>query len=799
MPNLEDLSNVDLTTNSPIDGDVLTYNSTQAKWVADKPFISTVSGGKPYIIELDRWGIKNNGTESTLTTKGINNAIMWAKAQGYTHVKLQAGTYSIKLDDTTFSGIVMPSNMHFEMDDNSILQLEATSSPKYRIFDVKGIKHSKISGGTIIGDKKSHIYELRVKFMRGGVNADGTLNNNPNFIRSEVIDRYASPGILRAFRLWSISGITAKNYNFFQYKDTISSTTLVGTRTNGQFAPSASTGRGWFAPIESANKMIFTIDITSSPLTDVQIAQINAKIDSENYTHEWGQGIEILGSSYIEVERVNISNCTGDAISTGWLEYKLNPAEYTQEQMGAHVYIHNCELHHCRRQGISLCSANDVYVFNNKIHSIGKADDGVTVDGIAPMFGIDIESMWSESNIPTWRPELNREGFELNTRIHIYNNHIFNNARGHFVNADGIHVTVENNIFEGSNVGGVSSYQNNWYVKYINNTFIGCEFTIKGDNFVNGAICNKANIKMQDVRGAVVQNCQIQNGVFYGSSVYGYFGPPTVNVATSTFSYNTPHGMGNGAKICFEQWVGKVPAGISVDKLYYTVNITSTSFQVSETLGGKPVSISDAGQPGFHISRFDYGRCYISNVTVEREWRNDNAVAVGFGLLVTGAILKNINVKNYDVDIKPPANYAGRPITVESLTVIEGATNIECSNISDCKFIRAKSSRMGGDIALGSTSPQYTRRVQVQDVLFQNVGVNFEGNVVTTNSTFLNVNIGKSDTAAVAIIAQCYLESTKINLRWLTKEKTVTFANCVFNNITSNVSASTRFIANTTL
>lgn len=91
------------------------------------------------------------------------------------------------------------------------------------------------------------------------------------------MDRYANPGLLKTFRLWSISGVTASGYSFYQYKDTVSSSTLVGSRTNGQFAPAAPTGRGWFADIGNANKMIFVIDTTSSPLNDAQIAQINAK------------------------------------------------------------------------------------------------------------------------------------------------------------------------------------------------------------------------------------------------------------------------------------------------------------------------------------------------------------------------------------------------------------------------------------------------------------------------------------------------------------------------------------------
>jgi hypothetical protein len=797
--NLGDLDDLDLTTNLPIGNDVLTYDSIQSKWVPKTPvFPNAENNSNSYVIELGRWNIKNDGTDSLVTTKGINDALFWAKTQGYSHIVLPEGIYKLRIDPTSFSCIIMQSGMHFEMANGCTLELEPNSSPRYRVFEVKGVKNAKISGGKIIGDKKKHVYELGIKFVRGGVNADGSLNNNANFIRSEVIDRYKNPGLLRTFRLWSIPNINASTYSFYQYKDTVSSNTLVGFRNNGGVAPAAPTGRGWFAPIEDANKMVFMIDMTSSPLSDSQIEQINAKVDSQSYTHEWGQGIEIAGSNHIEIANVEISDCTGDAISTGWLEHKLNPVDYTQEDMGSNIYIHRCNLHHCRRQGISLTGSNDTYIFDNKIHHIGKADDGVTVDGTAPMFGIDIESMWSQSNIPTWRPELNQQGLELNTRIYIYNNHIYNNARGHFVNADGINVVVESNTFEGYNVGGISSYSNNWYVKYLNNTFIGCELWVEGDNFVNGAVCNNANIKLFDVKGAVIKNCHIKNGLFYGSSVYGYFGTPSVDVATGTFTYNAAHGMGNGAKICFEQWVGKVPTGININKLYYTVNVTSTSFQVAETLDGTPVAISDAGVGGFNISRYDYGRCYISNITLERDWRKDTSLESNFQVILTGGVIKNITVKNYDVSIRPIANYAGRPITVEGLTLIEGTAWLECCNISNGKFMKAKAKRIGGDITFGSTDVKYTRRINAAHCLFQNVDVNFEGNVVMTDSTFIKSGIGKSGGGSgFSTLLTSYLEDSKINLYWLTKPNHMTIAKCIFNNVTTTAGAGVRTIENT--
>ncbi|OXM85198.1 pectin lyase [Paenibacillus rigui] len=751
-----------------------------------------------YAIELDRWGIQNNGTDAETTTRGINDALVWAKSAGYNHVVLRGGTYLIQVDPNG-TAIYMPSGMHFEMHHDCILQLAGNSFPNYRMIEMKGIRYAKVSGGKMIGDKAFHQYEMAVKFVRGGVNADGSLNDNPQFIRSQVIDRYANTGLLSTFRLWSINGITNTTYSFYQYKDTVSKESFVNFRDNGGFAPAVPSGRGWFDTIDKANKMIFTIDITSSPLTDAQIAGISAKVDNAYYTHESGLGIGILSSNYIEIADMEILDCTGDAILTGIGVYYDDPSQYTQEEMGQHIYIHGCDLHHCRRQGISLCGSNDVYVFNNTIHHIGYMEDSLTSDfrnGTAPMFGIDVESMVSEGNIPYKSIYLNRDGLETNYRIAICNNYIHHNAKGHFVNADGTLVTLQNNTFEGYNVGGISSYPNQWYIQYIHNTFIGCQLVVSGNNVVNGAIFNSANLNLSNVQGAFIENVQIKDGLFNGSSIYGYFGAPAaVDVASGTFTYSAAHGMGNGAQISFEQWYGKVPSGISVDKLYYTVNITSTGFQVSETKGGTPVVITDAGVTGFSIGRYNYGRCYISNVTVERDWKDNNSydAGSGFHLLMTGGVLNNIMVKNSSLSVKPPAAYVGRPNVLESITLIESTANFESSSISNLKAMRIKTRAAGGDINLGASSVY--SRVNVDSGLFQGVQVNL-GAAYLSNGTFLNAIIYKAESPTLSTVAHSYMENSSISLRWLTYEKSVILVKNIFNQTAVDVSTAVQLIEN---
>ncbi len=51
--------------------------------------------------------------------------------------------------------------------------------------------------------------------------------------------------------------------------------------------------------------------------------------------------------------------------------------------------------------------------------------------------------------------------------------------------------------------------------------------------------------------------------------------------------------------------------------------------------------------------------------------------------------------------------------------------------------------------------------------------------------------------SVVFIITHSCLEDTLLSLRWLTMEKAITIVKCVFNNVSTDISTTTRSIANT--
>ena len=99
-------------------------------------------------------------------------------------------------------------------------------------------------------------------------------------------------------------------------------------------------------------------------------------------THEFGYGIFILGddsnkSVNVEIKNCNISEMTGDAIVT------------KNGVSGGEIYIHDCKIRKCRRQGISVLDTDKIVIRNVDIKYIGDFDG---VAGTAPKSCIDFEA-----------------------------------------------------------------------------------------------------------------------------------------------------------------------------------------------------------------------------------------------------------------------------------------------------------------------------------------------------------------------------------------------------------------------
>lgn len=112
-------------------------------------------------------------------------------------------------------------------------------------------------------------------------------------------------------------------------------------------------------------------------------------------THEFGYGIAISNSADSEETRkqlqnnITLINCelcefTGDGVfvKTGFED--------------SNVLIKDCDIYHCRRQGITVCDSDKVIIDSCNIHHIGTFNG---IQGASPQSGIDIEPASGTKNV----------------------------------------------------------------------------------------------------------------------------------------------------------------------------------------------------------------------------------------------------------------------------------------------------------------------------------------------------------------------------------------------------------------
>lgn len=98
---------------------------------------------------------------------------------------------------------------------------------------------------------------------------------------------------------------------------------------------------------------------------------------------EWGHGINISGSINVTVKDVEISQCWGDGIYLGFYEgIASDDNRVNIKRCSDGVTIENCNLHHNRRNNLSITDVSNVTIRNCRFDNAKGTD---------PQFGIDIE------------------------------------------------------------------------------------------------------------------------------------------------------------------------------------------------------------------------------------------------------------------------------------------------------------------------------------------------------------------------------------------------------------------------
>jgi len=142
----------------------------------------------------------------------------------------------------------------------------------------------------------------------------------------------------------------------------------------------------------------------------------NHTYDTDGGGHDEGHAICVWTSvDRVLIEDMELHEVTGDGV----LIVGSKGSDTEAEAPSTNITIRHNNIHHNRRQGVSIVGGHNVTIENNHIHHI---------EGTSPQFGIDIEGAG-----------------RTDKDILIYQNNFHNNAGGDFVTSTGRNVWFEEN------------------------------------------------------------------------------------------------------------------------------------------------------------------------------------------------------------------------------------------------------------------------------------------------------------------------------------------------------------------
>ncbi|VEF49056.1 SPBc2 prophage-derived uncharacterized protein yorA [Bacillus freudenreichii] len=362
-----------------------------------------------YLIELNRWNIKNDGTDAVNTSIGINNALNWAAQEGYAEAVLPNGIYLINETNP----IQPPSFLTFNLG-GATLKIRDNNLPGYAVVSFKNRqKHARVTNGKIEGDRYTHSY------TGGGTHEFGLgveLRLGVRYITIDNLEIYNTTGdaILGITSYGGIGGgfpqlqgnleqggINTANGSLTTDTNRIRSKVKIPMNTQIK-------NLGYFGLYGDSFGGIGKEIITNT--YDVVFYKSDDTFLSSKVDLNFFDEVEVpqdAGYAKVVLHQSNIPSTSGNTIV-------IRSPEFPK-----HVYIKNCHLHHCRRLGIAVCGMKHCYISGCEIHNIS---------GTAPQGAIDIE-----------------DGYDLNQYIYMDGNNIYDNKSYNIIAVAGRHISITNN------------------------------------------------------------------------------------------------------------------------------------------------------------------------------------------------------------------------------------------------------------------------------------------------------------------------------------------------------------------
>jgi len=363
-----------------------------------------------HVVDLARWGVRNDGTKPKETTDGLNRALAWAASQGIRKVTLPAGTYTIDKD----GHLTLVSNLTLELGGDVVIQKEPNGKESYRtVYIGPGVTNVTLRGGWYRGDRDAHDYSGKDAPWSQGTHENGY------GILLEGASNVTIDGVKATH--FTGDGLCVCGYG-----------KQIAVLTGADFEAGGIDAAG--RPVASGSQIRTKPGKTS--LTDPAFAvtrtvhfSLPQGMPRTTKYHLYfydASGKFLSAANGLELDWSLVEAPAGAASFRAVFDTNRLDGigvQYWNKPSSTNVVVKRSEFAFNRRQGITVAGANGVVIENNRIHDIS---------GTAPQSGIDIEGGVGGNGHP-------------NRRIVIRGNTFENNARYNVILYDGEDVTVENN------------------------------------------------------------------------------------------------------------------------------------------------------------------------------------------------------------------------------------------------------------------------------------------------------------------------------------------------------------------
>ncbi|EIT86544.1 hypothetical protein A374_03199 [Fictibacillus macauensis ZFHKF-1] len=447
-----------------------------------------------YLLELKRWNVKNDGSDAVNTSKGINAAFLWASKQNYTELVLPKGTYLI--DET--NPLIPQSFMTFNLG-GATLRIRDNSLPSYAIISLKANQiNVRITNGKLEGDRYTHNYGS------GGTHEFGMgieLKNKLQMIEIDHLEICNTTGDA-IIALTSYGGINDTIQTFIKNVEpgsvNVSNGTLeanmgrIRTKEAIPIVPDM-IAVGFFGLFGDSYGGVGS-EITTD-MYDVIFYTSNASfLSAVTNVHFFDTVTLPTGASFARVvlHQATLPSPSGNTLTIRTPEFS------------SHCSVELCHIHHCRRQGVSICGARYFTVRNCHIHHIS---------GTAPEAAIDVE-----------------DGYDINQFIYIDQNNVYNNNYS-FVAVAGRHLSLTNNRF----VGGVFTINSEVDQACVtNNYFINTSTLLSGECQFSTNHLDNCRVQLMDTKPASINHCRFYNSPINFNKTKAY----SSQLTSSTFLFD---------------------------------------------------------------------------------------------------------------------------------------------------------------------------------------------------------------------------------------------------------------------